>query len=88
MSVRISLTLDVSEIFLPRHMIFSLEGAAVVLTILERISGFDPSLELFLLSPHLRFIIVLICDLFVSRVDPLMSLKNLHADRTTICFEP
>ena len=27
----------------------------------------------FLSSPHLCFIIVFICDLFVSRVDPLMS---------------
>ena len=27
----------------------------------------------FLLSPHLCFIIVFICDLFVSRDDPLMS---------------
>ena len=28
---------------------------------------------LFLSSPHLCFIIVFICDLFVSRDDPLMS---------------
>ena len=28
---------------------------------------------LFLLSPHLCFITVFICDLFVSRDDPLMS---------------
>ena len=26
------------------------------------------------------------CDLFVSRDDPLI--ENLHADRTTVCFEP
>ena len=31
---------------------------------------------LFLLSPHLFFIIVFICDLFVSRGDPLMSKKT------------
>ena len=41
----------------------------------------------YLSSPHLCFIIVFICDLFVSRDDPLM-LENLHADRTTVCFEP
>ena len=29
--------------------------------------------ETFLSSPHLCFIIVFICDLFVSRDDPLMS---------------
>ena len=37
----------------------------------------------FLSSPHLCFIIVFICDLFVSD-----ELENLHADETTICFEP
>ena len=46
MSVRINLTLEASEIFLSLHMIFSPERAAVVLAILERISGFDPSLEM------------------------------------------
>ena len=46
MSVRISLTLGASEIFLSLHMIFSLERAAVVWAILERISDFDPSLEM------------------------------------------
>ena len=46
MSVRISLTLEASEMFLSLHMIFSLERAAVVWAILERISGFDPSLEM------------------------------------------
>ena len=46
MSVRISLTLEASEMFLSLHMIFSLEKAAVVWAILERISGFDPSLEM------------------------------------------
>ena len=45
MSVRISLTLEASEMFLSLHMI-SLERAAVVWAILERISGFDPSLEM------------------------------------------
>ena len=45
MSVRISLTLEASEMFLSLHMIFSLERAAVVWAILERISGFDPSLR-------------------------------------------
>ena len=46
MSIRISLTLETSEMFLSFHMIFSLERAAVVRSILERISGFDPSLEM------------------------------------------
>ena len=46
MSVRISLTVEASEMFLSLHMIFSLERAAVVWAILERISGFDPSLEM------------------------------------------
>ena len=41
MSVRISLTLEASEMFLSLHMVFTLERAAVVWTILERISGFD-----------------------------------------------
>ena len=45
LTVHISLTLEASEMFLPLHMIFSLETAAVVWAILERISGFDPSLE-------------------------------------------
>ena len=43
MSVCISLTLEASEMFWSLHMIFSLWRAAVVL---ERISGFDPSLEM------------------------------------------
>ena len=38
MSVRINLTLEASEMFLSIHMIFSLERAAVVLAILERIN--------------------------------------------------
>ena len=46
MSVCISLTLEASEMFLSLHMIFSLERAAVVWAILERIPGFDPSLEM------------------------------------------
>ena len=46
MSVRISLTLEASEMFLSLHMIFSLERAAVVWAILEWISSFDPSLEM------------------------------------------
>ena len=46
MSVRISLTLEASEMFLSLHMILSLERAAVVWAILERILGFDPSLEM------------------------------------------
>ena len=46
MSVRISLSLEASEVFLSLHMIFSLERAAVAGAILERISGFDPSLEM------------------------------------------
>ena len=46
MSVRINLTLEASEMFLSLHMIFSLERAAVGWAILERIFGFDPSLEM------------------------------------------
>ena len=46
MSVRISLTLEASEMFLSPHMIFSLERAVNVLAILERISGVVPSLEM------------------------------------------
>ena len=45
----------------------------------------------FLSSPHLCFIIVFNCDLFVSRDFTWWSideLENLHADRTTVCFEP
>ena len=38
-------TLEASEMYLSLHMIFSLERAAVVWAILERISGFDPSFE-------------------------------------------
>ena len=41
MSVRISLTLEASEMFLSFHMIFSLERAAVVRAILERILDRD-----------------------------------------------
>ena len=39
-------TLEESEMFLSRHMIFSLERAAVVWAIMERIFGFDPALEM------------------------------------------
>ena len=46
MSIRISLTVEAREMFLSLHMIFSLERAAVVWAIMERISGFDPSLEM------------------------------------------
>ena len=46
MSVCISLTLEASEVFLSLHMILILERAAVVWAILERTSGFDPSLEM------------------------------------------
>ena len=44
MSIRISLTLEASDMFLPLHMIFGLERAAgvCVWSILERISRFDP----------------------------------------------
>ena len=48
------LTLEASEIFLSLHMIFSLERAAVVWAILERISGFDPSLEM-IAPKYLKF---------------------------------
>ena len=46
MSARINLTLEASEMFFSRHLIFSLERAAIVWAILERIRGFDPSLEM------------------------------------------
>ena len=45
MSVHISLILEASKMFLSLHMI-SLERAAVVWAILERISGYDPPLEM------------------------------------------
>ena len=54
MSVRISLTLEASEMFLSLHMIFSLERAAVVCAILERISTFYPSLEM-IAQRYLKF---------------------------------
>ena len=54
MSVRINLTLEASEIFLSLHMIFSLERAAVVSAILERIPGFDPVLEM-IVQKYLKF---------------------------------
>ena len=43
---RISLTLETSEMLLSLHIIFSLERATAVWAILERIWGFDPSLEM------------------------------------------
>ena len=46
MSVRINLILEAREMFLSLHVIFSLERAVVGWDILERISGFDPSLEM------------------------------------------
>ena len=54
MSVRISLTLETSEMFLFLHMSFSLERAADVWAILERISGFDPLLSMIALR-YLKF---------------------------------
>ena len=54
MSVRMSLTLEVSEMFLSLHMIFSLERAAVVWAILERTSGVDPLLEM-IAARYLKF---------------------------------
>ena len=59
MSVRISFTFEASEMFLSLHMIFSLERAAVVWAILERISGFDPSLEM--IAPrYFKFVITFV----------------------------
>ena len=46
MTIHINLTLEASEMFLSLHMIFNLERAGVVWAILERISSFDPSLEM------------------------------------------
>ena len=46
MSVPISLTLEASKMVLSLHMIFSLERAAAGWAIIERISGFDPWLEM------------------------------------------
>ena len=43
---------------------------------------------LFLSSPHLCFIVVFIRGLFVSPWWSIDELKNQHADRTTVCFEP
>ena len=54
MSVRISLTFEASEMFLSLHMIFCLKRAAVVWAILERISGFDLSLEM-IAKRYLKF---------------------------------
>ena len=53
MSVRINLTLEANEMFLSLHMIFSLERAAVVWAVIERISVFDPSLEM--IAPRYLF---------------------------------
>ena len=63
MSVRISLTLEASKMFLSLHMIFSLERAAVVCAILERISDFDPSFETFYLDLSLEAVWV-VCHHF------------------------
>ena len=63
MSVRISLTLEASEMFLSLYMIVSLEKAAVVYAILERISGFDPSLLRWLLQGSWSFPLLLASDL-------------------------
>ena len=46
LSSNLFLTLEASEMFFSLHMIFSLERAAVVWAILERISGFDSLLEM------------------------------------------
>ena len=46
MNVRISLTLEASEMFLSLHLVFSLKRAAVFWAIMERISGFDLSFEM------------------------------------------
>ena len=46
MSVRISLILEASEMFLFLHMVFCPERAAVVWAILERLSSLDSSLEM------------------------------------------
>ena len=54
MSVRISLSLEARETFLSHHMIFSLERPAVFWAILERNSGFDPSLEI-IVPRYLQF---------------------------------
>ena len=54
MSVRISLTLEASEMFLSLHMIFSLERATAVWAILARTSGFDPLLQMIAPS-YLKF---------------------------------
>ena len=62
MSVYISLTLEAREMFMSLHMIFSLERAAIVWVILERISGFDPSLEM--IAPrYLKFSLLLASDI-------------------------
>ena len=81
MSVRINLTLEASEMFLPLHMIFSLERAAVVWAILERISGFDPSLEMIVLSGSISILYLVVVvsrrkrQLVISR-PPMLTLPS------------
>ena len=79
MSVRISLILEVSEMFLSLHMIFILERVDVW-AIPERISGFDPSLEMILQgtwsSPLLLASDLLSWSLFGSHLGCLSSLLS------------
>ena len=76
MNVRISLTLEASEMFLSLYMIVSLERAAVVWAILERISGFDLSLEM--IAPrYLKFSTSSSLWPFISSPEPLGSQGEL-----------
>ena len=79
MSVHISLTLEASEMFLSLQVIFSLERAAVVWAILERILSFDPSLEMITgtwSSPLLLASDLLSWSLFGSHLGCLSSLLS------------
>ena len=88
MSARISLTLEASEMFLSLHMIFSLERASFVWAILERISGFDPSLEMIAQGiwsfPLLLASDLLSWSLFGSHLGCLSSLLSC-LDRSPCC---
>ena len=73
MSVHINLTLEASEMFLSLHMIFSLERAAIVWAVLERTSGFDPSLEMIVLSGPISILYFVVVVLRRSTRTPASS---------------
>ena len=55
------------------QIIYEVKGRASSLLAIVYIGSPGVGRNTFLSSPHLCFIIVFICDLFVSRDDPLMS---------------